>query len=374
MKFLQYKVLDNSVQSLLIAAGVIVLVLLFKKLLSHYFASLSYMLINRRWKLMDNKQFSVMFLRPLSWFLVITIGIITLSTLNYPAAWQFNIYKLPFEDILEKAAIALFIYSFIRLLFAVIDFISLILSHRAKLTQDKSDDQLVVFFRDFFKVILGIVGILLILKASFNQNIGNLLTGLSIVGAALALSARESLENLIASFIIFFDKPFYVGDTVKVNAVTGTVERIGLRSTRIRTADQTLVTVPNKQMVDSVVDNWSMRIKRRAEIKLELSEKTKAAQVQPLIDKVQQLLLQKQPTIATFTVFVSDYSKAGITLFIEYLTPPIPMADFNNLKQTVYLQLMELIEAEDIELATAGSNINIINPAEPEGSKSKPIL
>jgi MscS family membrane protein len=99
----------------------------------------------------------------------------------------------------------------------------------------------------------------MIIKACFNQPLGHLLTGLSIVGAALALSARESLENLIASFIIFFDKPFFSGDTVKVNNITGTVEKIGLRSTRILTTDKTLVTVPNKQMVDSIVDNWSMR-------------------------------------------------------------------------------------------------------------------
>jgi MscS family membrane protein len=78
-------------------------------------------------------------------------------------------------------------------------------------------------------------------------------------GAALALAARESLENIIASFIIFFDKPFVTGDNLKIQQVTGTVERIGLRSTRIRTADKTLVSVPNKQMVDSIVDNLSMR-------------------------------------------------------------------------------------------------------------------
>jgi MscS family membrane protein len=130
------------------------------------------------------------------------------------------------------------------------------------------------------KVIISIIGVLFILKAAFNQNIGSLLTGLSIVGAAMALAAKESLENLIASFIIFFDKPFFTGDTLKVNNVSGTVEKIGLRSTRIRTTEKTLVTVPNKQMVDSVVDNMSMRTQRRAEIKLVLSDKTKATAAQ----------------------------------------------------------------------------------------------
>lgn len=373
MDFLHEKILDNSIQNLLIVAGIILLVALFKKLLSHYAASLSYIFINRAWKTMDIKQFSVMFLKPLSWFIIVTIAIFSLSKLNYPHAWQFKIYKIPFDIILEKIAVSILIYSFFRLLFSVIDFVSLILGQRAKLTQDKSDDQLVVFFRDFIKVILGIVAVLLILKAAFNQNIGNLLTGLSIVGAALALSARESLENLIASFIIFFDKPFFVGDTLKVNAVTGTVERIGLRSTRIRTAEKTLITVPNKQMVDSVVDNWSMRTERRGEIKLEFSDKTKVTEAQNFLNKTNELMNKKQQSILHFSIFLTDYSKAGITITLEYFTPAIQMAAFNQIKQDINLELMLLMEQEKMELASAGNNINIFSP-DAEAPKSRPIL
>ena len=106
-------------------------------------------------------------------------------------------------------------------------------------------------------MILVIIGILLVLRFSFNKEIGNLLTGLSLVGAAIALATRESMENLIASFIIFFDKPFITGDLVKVNNLTGNIEKIGLRSTRIRTLEKTYISVPNKQMVDTIVDNMT---------------------------------------------------------------------------------------------------------------------
>lgn len=125
----------------------------------------------------------------------------------------------------------------------------------------------------------------------FNQNIGTVLTGLSIVGAALALAAKESLENLIASFIIFFDKPFHAGDTLKVNNVTGTVENIGLRSTRIRTTDKTLVTVPNKQMVDNLVDNFSMRSQRRAEIKLDFAASSPTETIEKLMKTIEATLI-----------------------------------------------------------------------------------
>ncbi len=121
-----------------------------------------------------------------------------------------------------------------------------------------------------------IIGVLLVLRYVFNENIGNLVTSLSIVGAAIALSTRESLENIIASFIIFFDKPFTIGDLVKVNGFTGTIEKIGLRSTRIRTQEKTFISVPNKQMVDSIVDNISLRSERKIEMDLQLSVSTSA--------------------------------------------------------------------------------------------------
>lgn len=372
MEFLQYKILDNSIQNLLIVAGVIVIVVILKRLLSHSLASFVYLLISRRWKLLDQQRFSRMFFKPLSGFIIVVIGLAAISRLTYPALWEFTIYRISFHEILEKAGVILFIYSFFRLLFAIIDFIALILAQRAQLTKDKTDDQLIVFFRDFLKAILMVAGILLILKAGFNQNIGNLLTGLSIVGAALALSARESLENLIASFIIFFDKPFYVGDLLKVNAVTGTVERIGLRSTRIRTADKTLVTVPNKQMVDSIVDNWSMRTNLRAEIKLEIGHQSAAGDIKQLLEEIKKIL-SAQTQLSSFTVFLQDYTKSGATLFIEYFTGIIALDDFNKLKEAINLSLMDAVSNGNIVLASP-NNITVVQPGQPVPPKEEPLL
>lgn len=214
------------------------------------------------------------------------------------------------------------------------------------------------------------------MKAVFNQSVGYLLTSLSIVGAALALSAKESLENLIASFIIFFDKPFFVGDTVKVNSVTGSVERIGLRSTRIRTADKTLVTVPNKQMVDSIVDNWSMRSARRAEIRLELSDKTPAEKVNALIDSIKKMLEEKkQSGINNYTSFLFEFNKNGPVVFIEYFTAPNTMTEFNATKQSVNLALMQLVKENGVEMATNSSNITIVSSDhDSDAPKSNPII
>lgn len=373
-EFLNYTILDNSLKDLMIVFAIIAMVIILKKVLSDYLASASYLMMKKSWKTVGRKEFSELFLHPLSSFIIISISIIALNKLQYPSAWEFKILKIPFDDILQKFAAGIFLFFFIMLVISIIDFIAIILSKRAKITNDKSDDQLVVFFRDFIKVIVWLAGVLLILKSVFNQNIGNLLTGLSIVGAALALSARESLENLIASFIIFFDKPFYVGDLLKVNSVIGTVESIGLRSTRIRTADKTLITVPNKQMVDSVVDNWSMRTQRRAELKLEFSEKNSSSSLEQFVKKADGLFqLNFTPRLESYSVFLTDYSKNGSTISIEYFTDNVSIDEFNGLKQKINLALMELVHTQNMELANVGTNINI-GSIDTEAPVSKTVL
>jgi MscS family membrane protein len=200
-------------------------------------------------------------------------------------------------------------------------------------------------------VIIYIIGVLLVLRYVFNESIGNLVTSLSIVGAAIALSTRESLENIIASFIIFFDKPFKTGDDLTIQSITGNVERIGLRSTKIRTADKTLVSVPNKQMVDSIVDNLSMRTERRDAIIIELSQKTNSSDVKKAIETIKSNLQQHNPALISYAVYLTEITKTGLQIHIEYLTPITPVVQIESLKQNIQLQIKEILEELKIELS-----------------------
>ncbi len=374
MDFLYKIIFDNTVRSLLVVLTIIAMVLLFKKLLSHYIASLLFLLVKKRWKTIEKGEFISLTLKPLSWFLVIVVSDFAIDRLNFPLTWNIKIRGILLNDIFEKTGNTLIIASFFYFIVSLINFIALLLETNANAAKDKSHGQVVIFFRDLLKVVISIIGILFIIKAAFNQDIGSLLTGLSIVGAALALAAKESIENLIASFIIFFDKPFFTGDTLKVNNVTGTVERIGLRSTRIRTAEKTLVTVPNKQMVDSMVDNMSMRNQRRAEIKLALSEKTNIEALQKLIDDVKQIIDQKQEEIIRGSVFLTDFNKDAAVITVEYFTQPFTMAQFNALKQEINFKLMKLLVDNKLEMSSAANNINIFNNEPDASPKTQSII
>lgn len=350
--FLDKIFLDNSVRSYLIVAGSLLLIFLFKRLLSRYLASILFRFVKRIARGVDKKSFIKLVVSPLEVFLLVLLSIIVVDKLTFPRILNVVIYKANVREFVDAISVIVLIIVFIWLLLRIMDFIAMILHHRADQTADPADNQLVVFFKDFFKVVLVIFGVLLILKFAFHYNISNLLTGLSIATAAIALSTRESLENLIASFIIFFDRPFTMGDHVKVQDVTGTVERIGLRSTRIRTDQKTYVTVPNKQMVDSILDNLSLRTQRRAFVQLELHAETPHDAVNQFVQRVKNVFNQRKDQVESHTVFLSDILKNAFIIHVEYYTAPIPVADFNDLRQQVNLTIISLMEDMNIKLAT----------------------
>lgn len=361
MDFLDKIFLDNTVRAWLVVMGIITLTLIVKRYVSHYLVSLFFRIVQRIWKTVSKESFVNLVVDPMKWFLVIFIAVFAIDKLNFPQILLYTIYGHTTPDIISRLGTGVIIISFIWLILRLIDFIAIVLEEKANLNNDTKDNQLVVFFRDFLKVIIGIIGVLLIIKACFNQPLGNLLTGLSLVGAALALGAKESLENLIASFIIFVDKPFFAGDTVKVNNITGRVERIGLRSTRILTGDKTLVTMPNKQMVDSIVDNLSMRTQRRAEIRLELSVKTPVDKVENIIDEIKKALASKGEQLISYSVFLKDVSKNGIAIVAEYFTSPIPLVEFDTIKQSTNLEIKKILEVNGVEFAGEANTIVINN-------------
>ena len=351
--------LDNTLRSYLIAAIIILVVIIIKKYIAQYIAGLIFYFVKAIWKDVDKKSFISLVAKPLGFFLALFVSIITLYKLRFPAVLDVDIYRITLKEIFHVIASLVLIVSFIRLLLRIIDFIAIILHIKADRTHHLDDNQLIVFFKDFFKVLLCIVGLLMILKFTFGYKISNLLTGLSIVGAAIALSLRESLENLIASFIIFFDKPFSMGDTVKVHNYSGVVEKIGLRSTRIRTDQKTFITVPNKQMVDSILDNHSMRTQRKGELRLEVRLSTASATLEQLIDGIRKITNRRE--IENSTVLLQDISSSAFVILIEYFTGPITQAEFNPVKEQLNFEILKLMELLDVQLAGSSTDVRITN-------------
>lgn len=361
-------ILSNPLKSYIIIAGTILFVILLKRFISKLIARLIFRFIRKIGTGMDKSSFLDLVVGPIGTVLVVFVSASSIEKLHFPAVLDFDIYEISSKTIVHSLAIMIVVASFIWLLLRLVDFVALILRRKAIGSDGPRNNQMIIFIRDFLKAIIGIIGILVILKAAFQYDVSSILASLGLAGAALALAAKESIENLIASFVIFFDKPFTAGDVLKVNNISGTVERIGLRSTRIRTDQKTYVTVPNKQMVDSIVDNLSLRTQRKGELRLELSLSTPSADLGKLIGGINEIL--KKDQVQNSTAFMNDITGSAFQINVDYFTAPITQDEFNKVKQQVNMEILRWMETLGISIAGASTDIRLTgdNVARPSAS------
>ncbi len=369
--FLNDVFLGNTVRQYLIVAVIIIVMLLARKFIAHYVAGFIFRIIKQRWKSIDKPTFTALVAKPLGLFLAVLIIVIALDKLVFPRELNFSIYRISLKELFDIIAKGAIIVTFFLFLIKCTDFIGIMVKERYAGDAHRSRSQLIFFFKDFIKVLLAAFAILLILKYCFNYDIKGLITGLSIVGAAVALALKENLENFIASIVIFFDKPFTTGDVVKVNNISGTVEKIGLRSTRIRSDDKTYITVPNKQMSDSILDNLSNPLQRRYVLKLEIAVSTKPGQVQELVSGLTEIV--KNSEIQNSSVFVTGITATAIVVTTEIFTGNIPFSSYQKVKQALNLEALQLLETLGIEVAGKSTEVNI-NTQEPVPPPETKIL
>lgn len=356
MNFLDQVYFDNTLRSYLLVAITILIALLLKRVISKYASALILKSLKQHSGKLAKVKFDDLIIEPLERVLLVLIAFLSVDGLSFPKALLFSYHKVSSQAILESIASAIIIICFVNLIIRFMDFLVLVIKEKAGETNAQGEHQLLFFFKDLIRVVIIIIGILFIIKFSLRFNIGNLFTGLSIVGAALALSARESLENLIASFIIFFDKPFKTGDSVKVNNFSGIVERIGLRSTKLRTPEKSMVTVPNKQMVDSIVDNWTMRNVIRNEIRTLLSSHTSSGDLQKAIKEIEQILANKKSKIDSYSVYLQEINNESAVIIVIYFTIfPMDTDELNKLKEKINLEIKSMQEQHEIKASSIQS-------------------
>ena len=156
----------------------------------------------------------------------------------------------------------------------------------AKKSKSKLDDQLVPILKGGSSVVIFALTILTIIS-NFGYDITAVLGGLGIAGIAIGLAAQDSLSNVLGSAAIFTDRPFELEDLVKIDGVTGKVEEIGIRSTRVRTLDGTLVMIPNATIAKGTIENYTKAERRRVQIKLGVEYGTSSKK----LEKAKELLI-----------------------------------------------------------------------------------
>ncbi len=148
-----------------------------------------------------------------------------------------------------------------------------------KKTEGDLDDQIIPIMRKAIRATIWILGIVIALNNA-GYNIGALLAGLGIGGLALAMAAKDTVANIFGGITIFTDKPFKINDRVKIGGFDGTITEIGIRSTRLKTLENRIVTIPNSKFTDGMVENVSSEPNRKVVLKLGLTYDTTAEKIQ----------------------------------------------------------------------------------------------
>ena len=186
------------------------------------------------------------------------------------------------------------------------------------------------------------------------------LAGLGIGGIAVALAAQKTLENVIGGFSLVFDKALRVGDVLRLGDIVGTVDQIGLRSTRIRTMDRTVISVPNGQISTVNIETLSVRDKFWFRHVIGLRYETTPAQIRTIVKDLRELLA-RQPEADLDSVRVRFLRLGAYTLDIE-LFVYLFATDWNRfleIQESLLLQVMEIVERAGTEIAFPSQTLHL---------------
>lgn len=200
--------------------------------------------------------------------------------------------------------------------FRVIDLLSNFWLRRTATTETQFDDLLVNLVSKSLKTLGVCFGVILFAQL-FSLDVWGLMGGLGIGGIAVAFAAKEALGNFFGSITVLMDRPFEIGDWIVTEDVEGTVESVGMRSTRIRTFYNSQVTVPNSRMTTAVVDNMGRRHYRRIKEVLGVEYQTRPEQLENFCEGIRELILQHPHTRKdNFYVYFNGYGDSSLNILV----------------------------------------------------------
>ncbi len=230
------------------------------------------------------------------------------------------------------------------------DNLSRIWAARAAKTESTFDDQLVPIVRATIKLGVFVTGILLIIQ-NLGGEVGSVIAGLGIGGAAVALASKDTLANVFGSLVIFVDRPFTVGDLVEIGSTKGIVEEVGLRVTRIRTPSNSLITVPNATLTTTAINNLSRMRKRRFEATLRLATETQPDQLVAAVQGIREALLSDE-RIAKDSVqaHLSELAAGSYDVQVSAYVLTAKAEEYAAVREQLLLEFMRRLHGLGVEL------------------------
>jgi len=250
-----------------------------------------------------------------------------MGILLFTGMWSLGVQLLEFDyQILAwfiRGAKVAFTFGCVLAFYQLVDLLCLYLEKRAQISENKFDDILVPLIRKSLKTFVVAVGVIAVGDA-LSLDMKGLLAGMGIVGLGVSLAAKDTLSNLFGSLTVLLDRPFRIGDWVNINdGIEGMVEEVGLRSCRIRTFHNSLITIPNGILTNAHIDNYGMRTYRRFTTNLGVQYDTPVEKIEAFCAGIRALIVKHPKTRKDYyQVYLNSLgaSSINILLYVFFVT------------------------------------------------------
>ena len=226
------------------------------------------------------------------------------------------------------------------------------------------------FILSIIRGIVIFVGIGAILQL-WGINVAGMVAGLGIGGLAFALAAKDTAANLFGSIALLLDKSIRIGEWIKIDGVEGTVEDIGMRTTKIRSFQNSLITLPNQVIANSPIENFSRRQTRRIKMTIGITYSATSEQIENIVTDIK-TMLRNHPNISqnsTMLVNFTSFDDSSLGIFIYTFSNTAVWAKYMEIKEDVNLKIMKIVEGNNAQFAFPSQSL-YIEQVSYENSKS----
>jgi MscS family membrane protein len=284
----------------------------------------------------------VRFERPFGWLLLAWLWLAGVQLLDLPT----GVYA-PLRIGVDLFTTVMSVWT----VYALVEVLCWPLAVKAEKSENKFDDMLVPLLRRTLKLIVLLVGAVFLISR-LTGDLWHVLAGLSIGSLAVGFAAKDSIENLFGTFTVLLDGPFKIGDIVKVADFEGVVEEVGFRSTRIRTAEDSLITVPNSRFITSHVDNLGSKRARRVRLVVALECSTPPEKIEAFCEGVRELVRQ-HPYLANENYFawLAGFGASSLDVEVICFVQALDFGTYSRERHRLYLDILRLAQRLDVGMA-----------------------
>ncbi|MBD3222147.1 mechanosensitive ion channel [bacterium] len=251
--------------------------------------------------------------------------------------------------------------------FKFIDAWAILAAEQSARSRTPIDNSLIPTLRKAFKAFTAVV-VFVVVVQNLGYSVSGLLGALGVGGLAMALAAKDTLANLFGGITILVDRPFRVGDWITLTGADGTVEEIGLRSTRIRTFAKTRVSIPNSTLANATVENHSLMPRRRIKFTVGVTYSTTPDRMRELVRRIEEHLRANEDIHQEFLmVKFTEFGASSLDLLVYCFTVTTDWVAHLQARQEVQLAVMDIVEDLGLEIAFPTQTVHLATGEAPAG-------